>query len=72
MAKKISDVIFRLEYETEIKDGEVFVDVYAREPKKLTTCKDCKYKYVDDKCPLRTWFTHVDDDYCSYGEKKEE
>lgn len=37
----------------------------------VVLCKDCKFLYTDD-CPLRTWRTHYEDDYCSYGERKEE
>lgn len=36
----------------------------------VVRCKDCKYLYMDNGCPLRTWHTHVLDDYCSYGERK--
>lgn len=38
---------------------------------KVVRCKDCKHLYKDGECPLRTWFTHDDDDYCSYGERKD-
>ena len=81
MAKKISDIIFRLDYETETKDGEVFVDVYARDPKKLITCKDCKYR---DKCHREIALKEYDEDFdanyvslqkltfCSYGKRKED
>lgn len=34
----------------------------------VVRCKDCKYLYRDDYCPLRTWVTHTEDDFCSYGE----
>ena len=37
----------------------------------VVRCKDCKHLYKDGECPLRTWFTHDEDDYCSYGERKE-
>jgi len=33
-------------------------------------CKDCKHLYEDNKCPLRTWWTHTEDDYCSYAERR--
>ena len=36
----------------------------------IVRCKDCKHLY-EERCPLRTWFTHTEDDYCSYGERKE-
>ena len=38
----------------------------------LVRCKDCKYLFSDSGCPLRTWRTHVETDYCSYGERKED
>lgn len=34
-------------------------------------CKDCKHLYKDGECPLRTWFTHTENDFCSYGERKD-
>ncbi len=37
----------------------------------LVRCKDCKHLYKDGECPLRTWFTHMEDDWCSYGERSE-
>ena len=37
----------------------------------VVRCKDCKYLFSDSGCPLRTWRTHVETDYCSYGEPKE-
>lgn len=38
----------------------------------VVRCKNCKHLYKDGECPLRTWFTHDEDDYCSYGERKED
>jgi len=38
----------------------------------VVRCKNCKHLYKDGECPLRTWYTHVEDDFCSYGEPKEE
>lgn len=37
----------------------------------VVRCKDCKHLYKDGECPLRTWYTHVEEDFCSYGERKE-
>ena len=45
---------------------------YIELVRELILCKDCKWLYQDGKCPLRTWFTHYEDDYCSYAERKEE
>lgn len=42
------------------------------EVRRVVQCKDCKHLYKDGECPLRTWFTHDEDDYCSYGERKEQ
>lgn len=33
-------------------------------------CKDCKHLYQDNGCPLRTWWTHTEDDFCSYAERR--
>ena len=38
----------------------------------VVRCRDCKHLYKDGECPLRTWYTHVEDDFCSYGERREE
>lgn len=37
----------------------------------VVRCKDCKYLCSENGCPLRTWHTHVEDDFCSYGERRE-
>lgn len=37
----------------------------------VVRCKDCKHLLRDNECPLRTWFVHVEDDFCSYGERRE-
>ena len=37
----------------------------------LVRCNGCKHLYKDGECPLRTWYTHVEDDFCSRGERKE-
>ena len=37
----------------------------------VVRCRDCKHLYKDGECPLRTWYTHVEEDFCSYGERKE-
>lgn len=37
----------------------------------VVRCKDCKHLFEDNKCPLRTWWTHTEDDFCSYGERKD-
>jgi len=38
---------------------------------KVVRCKDCKWLYDDNECPLRDFKQHTFDDYCSYGERKE-
>ena len=38
----------------------------------IIRCKDCKHLYEDNKCPLRTWWTHTEDDYCSYAERRQD
>lgn len=36
----------------------------------VVRCKDCKHLFEDNKCPLRTWWTHTEDDFCSYAERR--
>lgn len=38
----------------------------------IIRCKDCKHLFEDNGCPLRTWWTHTEDDFCSYAERKDE
>ena len=38
----------------------------------VVRCGDCKHLYKDGECPLRTWFTHTADDFCSYGVRRED
>ena len=35
----------------------------------IVRCKDCKHLYQDNECPLRLWFVHTENDYCSFGER---
>lgn len=75
MAKIPSDVIIHLDYETKIKDGEVFVDIYASEPEKLIRCKYCKHWNItsDGFGECNVMERHfLGDEYCSFGERKEE
>lgn len=51
------------------KDDKLILEE-VKEIVSVVRCKDCKYLYMDNGCPLRTWHTHVLDDYCSYGERK--
>ena len=61
-----------------IKNGKIFKykagggTVRTYEMGEVVICKDCKHLYKDGECPLRTWFTHTEDDYCSYGERRED
>jgi len=45
-------------------EGAIF-NLPSAQPE-VIRCKDCKHLYEDNKCPLRTWWTHTEDDYCSY------
>ena len=36
----------------------------------VVRCKDCK-DYHKNTCPLRTWAYTKPDDFCSYGERKD-
>lgn len=78
MAKRISDVIIHLDYEDEYKDGKVEVNIIASEPEELVRCKDCKFGIYEKgrgiyhiRCEILE-FLFQDDDYCSYGERREE
>lgn len=43
---------------------------YTLSTKPLIMCRDCKHLFEDNKCPLRTWWTHTEDDFCSYAERR--
>ena len=36
----------------------------------VVRCKNCKHLFEDNGCPLRYFKTHLEDDFCSYGERK--
>ena len=36
----------------------------------VVRCRDCKHLFEDNGCPLRYFRTHLEDDFCSYGERK--
>lgn len=40
------------------------------EQPEIVRCKDCKNLFDEDACPLRTWRTHTEDDFCSYAERE--
>lgn len=44
-------------------------DLPSAQPE-IIRCKDCKHLFDDNKCPLRTWWTHTEEDFCSYAERK--
>lgn len=73
MTKRISDLITHLDYETEIRDGEVLVNFYASEPKELVRCKDCKHWNITSngfgECEIMDK-QFLGEDYCSFGERK--
>lgn len=54
-------------------DGMEIIEQLKKEGKLVAVvrCKDCKHLYKDDLCPLRYYFTHTEDDFCSKGERKE-
>ena len=59
-----------MEWIVEAEDvGELLDGRFTVQTKPLVRCKDCKHLFSDNECPLRTWRTHVDDDFCSYGER---
>ena len=49
----------------DIKDHMAKLDIVE-----VVRCKDCKHLFEDNKCPLRTWWTHTEDDFCSYAERR--
>ena len=48
----------------------VIDDTPSTDAVEIVRCRDCKHLFSDSGCPLRTFRTHVEDDYCSYGERK--
>ena len=60
------ELIKALEY-----DRGQYIKGYQDRDKEIVRCKDCRHLYEDNGCPLRVWHTHVEDDYCSYGERRE-
>lgn len=44
-------------------------DLPSAQPE-IIRCKECKHLFEDNKCPLRTWWTHTEDDFCSYAERR--
>lgn len=53
--------------------GKAAIDAIKNLPSaqpEIIRCKDCKYLFDDNKCPLRTWWTHTEDDFCSYAERR--
>lgn len=50
-------------------DAKTIAQLPSAQPE-IIRCKDCKHLFEDNKCPLRTWWTHTEDDFCSYGERK--
>ena len=61
----MSEIIYEI---TKDSDG---VDCYIKRGE-VVRCRDCKHLYKDGECPLRTWFTHTEDDFCSYGVRRED
>ena len=50
---------------------EAAIEALSAEAVEVVRCRDCKHLYKDGECPLRTWFTHTEEDFCSYGERRE-
>ena len=52
---------------------DILSDLPSVQPEqKLIRCKDCKHLYQDGECPLRLWKYHIENDFCSYAERKME
>ena len=54
------------------KEIQALIDIPAAEVIGVVRCKDCKHLFEDNGCPLRTWWTHLENDFCSYGERRED
>ena len=50
--------------------ADMVEDIPSADAVEVVRCKDCKHLFEDNKCPLRTWWTHTEDDFCSRGERK--
>ena len=50
---------------------DMAIEALLADAVEVVRCKDCKHLYKDGECPLRTWFTHTEEDFCSYGERGE-
>ena len=79
MGRRLKDIIIHLDYEDKCKDGKVEVNIIASEPEELIRCKDCKYsKHLKQYPKVNTWkciltdVVYRADDFCSYGERREE
>lgn len=46
-------------------------DAPSADTAEVVRCKECRHLYAENGCPLRTWHTHIEDDFCSYGERRE-
>ena len=59
-----------LDYDSGIKVINHLEKMTSVDAVKVVRCKDCKHLYEDDGCPLRYFKTHVEEDFCSYGERR--
>lgn len=51
-------------------DAWARIDALPSAQPEIIRCKDCKHLFEDNGCPLRTWWTHTEDDFCSYAERR--
>lgn len=77
---RLIDAFKLTDYANNTKDKTIDANDIMRFPSvdavPVVRCKDCKYLYNDDDndddCPLRDYFWHNEEDYCSYGERRED
>lgn len=83
MSKYINaDEIIYNEFRFELEDGDVLRHICASKESidnmtaadvvEVVRCKDCRYMLQSEGCALdRDRFIRWDEDYCSYGERKD-
>ena len=58
-------------FETQVESTLQVLDDFAKDRVKVVRCKDCRHRDLFS-CPLADNDFQKDDDYCSWGERREE
>ena len=66
--KAVKEAMGPMDYPSELRDSIARTIVSAAESIDIVRCNDCVHKWTID-CPMDEQY---DDDYCSYGERKED